>query len=315
MPTAPSSSATSTSPGKLATPPQAIGSFQPTNVSPLTDAGAAVPWQKIGMFAFRQPALSRITPSVTSAVTLRRAIRITKMSPKMPAVVTPIASATAMQPSGMASIAARVEIGLPQLSGVARSSRTGTKRSVKAGPTRRWPPSTIGSAPLIQQCRMPFFRSIVVMVAVVTWRRTSKAALITSLLGFSGGREPDPLVAAAQIVNERDRQQHHPGLADDLARKEFERAEGEIEEDDGVHHEPDQARHHHGGNQPPPRERGIDREIGELRDEERNARGQHQRRRRKDRGKNGAEHHGPRRIGHPEPPLHEVAQHQCDADH
>ena len=62
------------------------------------------------------------------------------MSPKMPAVVTPIASATAMQPSGIASIAARVEIGLPQLSGVARSSRTGTKRSVKAGPTRRLPP-------------------------------------------------------------------------------------------------------------------------------------------------------------------------------
>ncbi len=48
-----------------------------------------------------------------------------------------MASATAMQPSGMASIAPRVEIGFAQLSGVARSSRTGTKRSVKAGPTRR----------------------------------------------------------------------------------------------------------------------------------------------------------------------------------
>ena len=116
----------------------------------------------------RQPALSRITPSVTSAVTPRRAMRITRMSPKMPAVVTPMASATAMQPSGIASIAARVEIGLPQLSGVARSSRTGTKRSVKAGPTSRLPPGTSGIAPFIQQCRMPFFSSIVVMVAVVT---------------------------------------------------------------------------------------------------------------------------------------------------
>src|ERR1043165_9743730 len=62
------------------------------------------------MSALRQPALSRITPSVTSAVTFRRAIRITRMSPKMPAVVTPMASATAMQPSGMASIAARVDL-------------------------------------------------------------------------------------------------------------------------------------------------------------------------------------------------------------
>ena len=57
----------------------------------------------------------------------------------MPAVVTPIASATAMQPSGIASIAPRVEIGRAQLAGVARSSRTGTKRSVKAGPTTRLP--------------------------------------------------------------------------------------------------------------------------------------------------------------------------------
>ena len=55
----------------------------------------------------------------------------------MPASVTPMASTTAMQPAGMASIAVRVEIGDDQDSGVARSSRAGTKRSVKAGPTRR----------------------------------------------------------------------------------------------------------------------------------------------------------------------------------
>ena len=54
----------------------------------------------------------------------------------------------------------------------------------------------------------------------------------------SGGRQPDPLIAAAQIMHEWDRQQHHPGLADDLPRKEFQRAKGEIEEDDGVDHEP-----------------------------------------------------------------------------
>jgi len=56
----------------------------------------------------------------------------------MPASITLIASATAMQPSGMASMAVRVERGEDQLSGVAKSSRAGTKRSVKAGPTRRW---------------------------------------------------------------------------------------------------------------------------------------------------------------------------------
>jgi hypothetical protein len=44
----------------------------------------------------------------------RFAMRAQRMSPKMPASVTPIASATAMQPSGIASIAARVEIGEDQ---------------------------------------------------------------------------------------------------------------------------------------------------------------------------------------------------------
>src|SRR6185503_9936521 len=156
--------------GNTATPPQAIGSCQPTKVSPLTDAGAAVPWHHTGRPVATTPALSRTTPSVTSAVTPRRIIRMHRMSPKMPAVVTPMASATAMQPSGIASMAARVEIGLPQLAGVARSSRTGTKRNVKAGPINRLPAAAEnGIAPRIQQCRMPFLRSIVVMVAVVTF--------------------------------------------------------------------------------------------------------------------------------------------------
>ena len=52
----------------------------------------------------------------------------------MPASVTPMASTTAMQPSGIASMAARVDIGEDQDSGVARSSRAGTKRSVNARP-------------------------------------------------------------------------------------------------------------------------------------------------------------------------------------
>jgi hypothetical protein len=90
------------------------------------------------------------------------------MSPKMPASVTPIASTTAMQPSGIASIAARVEIGFAHEAGVARSSRAGTNRSVNAGPTRRGWPGSSGRAPRSQTLRRPFFKRTVVSVAVVT---------------------------------------------------------------------------------------------------------------------------------------------------
>jgi hypothetical protein len=48
MTTAPSPSRRSTSFGITATPPQPIGSCQPTKVSPLTDAGAAAPWHHTG---------------------------------------------------------------------------------------------------------------------------------------------------------------------------------------------------------------------------------------------------------------------------
>jgi hypothetical protein len=86
----------------------------------------------------------------------------------MPASVTPIGSTTAMQPSGIASIAVRVEIGDDHDSGVARSSRAGTKRNVKAGPTKRFCPGRSGRVPRIQTFRRPFFRRTVVMVAVET---------------------------------------------------------------------------------------------------------------------------------------------------
>src|ERR1700758_2834336 len=85
-----SSSQTMMSPGKTAQPPQPIGSCQPTNVSPLTEAGAAVPAHHTGSLEASTPALSRTTPSVTSAVTLRFIMRMVRMSPKMPAEVTPI---------------------------------------------------------------------------------------------------------------------------------------------------------------------------------------------------------------------------------
>src|SRR6187200_84490 len=124
-------------------------------------------------------------------------MRMQRISPNMPAPVTPIASATTTQFSGMASMAPRVEIGFDQLSGVARSSRTGTKRSVKAGPTTRLPEKPNGIAPAIQDRRIPFFSSIVVMV---------------------------PLVAPPDPGHERNCEQHHPELAEDLTEQEFKRS-------------------------------------------------------------------------------------------
>jgi hypothetical protein len=68
----------------------------------------------------------------------------------------------------MASIAVRVEIGEDQDSGVARSSRAGTNRRVKAGPTSRGCPGRSGRKPRIQTFRRPFLSRTVVMVAVDT---------------------------------------------------------------------------------------------------------------------------------------------------
>src|SRR5437660_10299087 len=103
-------------------------------------------------------------------------MRAQRMSPKMPASVMPMASTTVMQPAGMASIAVRVEIGDDQDSGVARSSRAGTKRKVKAGPTSRGNPGLSGRAPRIQTFRKPFLSRTVVMVAVDTRERVAIAS-------------------------------------------------------------------------------------------------------------------------------------------
>src|SRR5256885_9838127 len=80
----------------------------------------------------------------------------------------------------MASIAVRVEIGEDQDSGVARSSRAGTKRSVKAGPTSRGCPGRSGREPRIQTFRRPFLSRTVVMVAVDTRERVLIASGVRS---------------------------------------------------------------------------------------------------------------------------------------
>src|ERR1700757_4558599 len=133
-------------------------------------------------------------------------MRAQRISPKMPASVMPFASTTAMQPAGMASIAVRVEIGDDQDSGVARSSRAGTKRRVKAGPTSRFCPGLSGRAPRIQTFRSPFLRRTVVIVAVVTRERVAIASDDKDIFGFgSGCRQNDrrilrgaPLASSAE---------------------------------------------------------------------------------------------------------------------
>src|SRR2546422_1774399 len=180
--------------GNTATPPQPIGSPQPTKVNPATDGGAAKPSHHTGRLVPSTPSTSRTTPSVIRAPTPRLTMRAQRMSPKMPASVTPMASTTAMQPAGIASIAVRVEIGDDQDSGVARSSRAGTKRNVKAGPTNRFCPGRSGLVPRIQTFRRPFLSNTVVMVAVDTRERVLIASGVrdietaTPVTDGSGGR-------------------------------------------------------------------------------------------------------------------------------
>src|SRR3954447_18526794 len=139
-------------------------------------------------------------------------MRAQRMSPKMPASVTLMASTTAMQPSGMASIAVRVEIGDDQDSGVARSSRAGTKRNVKAGPTSRFCPGRSGRAPRIHTFRNPFLSRTVVMVAVVTCDRVAMASVVRDI------ENPAPVAAGiagascgAQVARQepQDSSDHH----------------------------------------------------------------------------------------------------------
>ena len=87
----------------------------------------------------------------------------------------------------MASIAVRVEIGDDQDSGVARSSRAGTKRSVKAGPTSRGCPGRSGLAPRIQTFRRPFLSRTVVMVAVETRDRVAIASGVRDIGNAGSG--------------------------------------------------------------------------------------------------------------------------------
>src|SRR5690606_30444488 len=166
--TAPSWSATMTSSGNTATPPQPMGCCQSAKVRAATDGGAAAPLAQTGSPVERTPARSRTAPSLTRAATPRLAMRAQRISPQNPASLMPLASTTAIHPAGICSMAARVDRGELHDSGVARSSRAGTNRTVKARPTMRCAPAVSGMAPRIHTLRRPFLSSTVVKVAVVT---------------------------------------------------------------------------------------------------------------------------------------------------
>ncbi len=100
------------------------------------------------------------------------------MSPKIPASRMPAASTTAMHPAGIASMAARVEVGDDHDSGVARSSRAGTNRRVNAGPTIRPAPGRSGRESRIHAFRRPWRSRIVVIVAVDTPARVAMTSAL-----------------------------------------------------------------------------------------------------------------------------------------
>src|SRR6266702_8291676 len=93
-----------------------------------------------------------------------------------------------------------------------------------------------------------------------------------SLASASDRRDAEARVASPQPSHEWNRQQHHPRLADDLAEQELERAEGEPQKHDGIHDQSDHARRDDRDEEPAPSERGIEREISEFREQERDRR-------------------------------------------
>ena len=97
--------------------------------------------------------------------------------------------------------------------------------------------------------------------------------------------------------------------------QEGEAAEGEAEEHDAIDHQPERAGGDHREHQPAPLQRRVDREIGELAEQERRARGEHQRGRRDERRERGADEDRGQAPAEAEAALHHVAQHERDSRH
>ena len=102
------------------------------------DAGADGAPEKMGKLNLAHSATSRMPPSMTKAATLRILSRATRISPAIPALVSPRQSMQITEPAGASSMARRCGLsGLLTRSTMVMSSRMGMKRTVKAGPTNR----------------------------------------------------------------------------------------------------------------------------------------------------------------------------------
>ena len=99
----------------------------------------------------------------------------------MPASTMPHVETTASAPGGISSIATRVDFEDANDSGVARSSRPGTKRIVNARPTTRGAPGSSGRTPRSQTLRSPLFKSAIVTVAVESEVNAARASSFISV--------------------------------------------------------------------------------------------------------------------------------------
>src|SRR5581483_8018986 len=95
----------------------------------------------------------------------------------------------------------------------------GTKRRVKAGPTSRGRPGFSGRAPRIQTFRRPFFRSTVVMVAVVILDRVLMASGVMDIEKARSGRGNWRSASCGAAFPRQGRDKH-----DELSEKHGERA-------------------------------------------------------------------------------------------
>src|SRR5947209_7008271 len=93
--------------------------------------------------------------------------------------------------------------------------------------------------------------------------RSSMATRGSDMALLRGGLSGD--LASPNPVNEGERQQHHPELAQDLPGQEVEAAEGQPQEQQAVGDQPDQAAGQHGEHESTRLQWRIDGEVGELR--------------------------------------------------
>jgi len=125
--------------------------------------------------------------------------RATSTSPSAPALSSPRMSSTSTLPGGMSSmVPCRWLAGLAMLARSVKSSRTGTKRRVQAGPASRQRAGLTGRTPWTARERRPaILSSWAVMVAVLIRPRISSvpsassvmAACSRSAMGKGGRRQ------------------------------------------------------------------------------------------------------------------------------